>query len=394
MSIPSEYYTAEDNLTNNWNPFDTGDQQVVRDIFNRLGEELAIDFLEVAEGGDIRFNKIDMSNGQLSGFSYYPGERGDPLAGDVFIANNYDADGGNTHGTDGWFTIVHEIGHALGLKHPFEGIHQLPVEEENTQYTVMTYTAKGVTGIDFGHEEGSCIAHFPFDKFPDAFQLYDVAALQALYGANTDYASEADRYDLSSLTDNGDYTLIWDAGGNDTIDLSGTTKENKIFLAEGKLSSVDIDSTEEQIERTVENYLLQGCSEAEVREWVESVYSDPDVQQYLYTGEDTLSIAQGVLIENVVTGSGDDIIYGNSLDNLIVSGEGNDWIYLSDGGYDIVMGGRGNDKVYVEGVSSEYLLKDVEADRWLVEALNEENSYVELWNVETIVFSDKAVTLG
>ncbi len=390
-SIPAEY-TANNDLTDNWNPFDAKERQIVRDIFDRLGEELAITFEETADG-DIRFNKVNTNEG-VNGFSYYPSYSDDPLGGDVFISNSYDEEGSNAPGSDAWLTIVHEIGHALGLKHPFEGAVQLPDNEDNTLYTVMTYTGKGITDIEFNYNSGHCTAHFPFNDSPDAFQLYDVMALQALYGANTNHASEADSYALSNLSHNGDYALIWDTGGNDTIDLSLTTGENHIMLQDGKLSSVDIDPVTAQIDEDILYFVKHGCSEAEAKEWVESVYSNPDVLQYLYTGEENFSIAQGVLVENLLTGSGDDTIYDNSLDNIIKSGGGDDNIYLFEGGYDIVMGGTGEDKVHLEGSVSNYLIRDLEADRWLVEAKGETEVFVELWDVEEIIFTDETMFLA
>ena len=390
-SIPTEY-TANNDLTDNWNSFDTQEREIVRDIFDRLGEELTITFEEVADG-DIRFNKVDTNEG-VSGFSYYPSYDDDPLGGDVFISNSYDEEGSNAPGSDAWLTIVHEIGHALGLKHPFEGAVQLPNNEDNTLYTIMTYTGKGITDIEFSYNSGHCSAHFPFNDSPDAFQLYDVMALQALYGANMKYASEADSYALSNLSKNGDYALIWDTGGNDTIDLSLTTGENHIMLQDGKLSSVDIDPVAAQIDEDIPYFVKHGCSEAEAREWVESIYSDPDVLQYLYTGEENLSIAQGVLVENLITGSGDDVIYDNSLDNIIKSGAGDDNIYLFEGGYDIVMGGIGEDKVHLEGSISNYLIRDLETDRWLVEEKGEAEVFVELWDVEEIIFTDETMFLA
>ena len=392
-TIPPEYYETGDKLTRNWHPFTDNERQIVHNIFAKLAQQIDIEFVEVSEGGEIRYNKIDMDSSK-TGFSYYPDSNGRKLAGDVFIANDYDENGSNAPGTDAWLTFVHETGHALGLKHPFEGTHQLSDEEDNTLYTVMTYTAKGTTKIEFSYDNEVCRAHFPINTAPDAYQLYDIMALQSIYGANTHTSTESDTYDLSQLSHNGKYALIWDAGGNDTIDLSKTDGENHIFLKDGTLSSVDLDSIERQIDRAVSYFVMHGCEKTHAKEWVESVFDDPDVQRFLYMGENNLAISQGVRIENVITGNGNDIIYDNALDNIIKSGGGNDQIYLSEGGYDIVMGDSGNDRVYLDGISSDYLVYHADADRWLLEAVNTENSHIELWGVETIVFDDGSFSLA
>jgi hypothetical protein len=67
-------------------------------------------------------------------------------------------------GSWGYETLLHEIGHALGLKHPFEGAPTLAASLDNTANTVMSYTQSGG----------------PYATFSP----YDVAALLWLYGSD------------------------------------------------------------------------------------------------------------------------------------------------------------------------------------------------------------------
>lgn len=67
-------------------------------------------------------------------------------------------------GTQGYETLLHEIGHALGLDHPFEGDYVLPVAEDHTNNSVMSYTMAG--------------------DYKTGFQAYDLMALQWIYGGD------------------------------------------------------------------------------------------------------------------------------------------------------------------------------------------------------------------
>lgn len=59
-------------------------------------------------------------------------------------------------------------------------------------------------------------------------------------------------------------------------------------------------------------------------------------------GRAFITIAQGTLIENAVTGDGHDVIMGNSGNNLLIGMRGNDTL-LGGAGDDILEGGMGND---------------------------------------------------
>ncbi|HEX8308565.1 MAG TPA: M10 family metallopeptidase C-terminal domain-containing protein [Allosphingosinicella sp.] len=147
--------------------------------------------------------------------------------------------------------------------------------------------------------------------------MYDIAAMQAVYGAN--YATRAGDtvygfhstagspvYDFSRYSQ--PVICIWDGGGVDTIDLSGYTISQNLCLVEGSFSNVG------------------GL-----------------------TGN--LSIAFGAVIENAVGGSGADILIGNASSNSLSGGPGNDFL---DGGLgaDQLIGGSGDDVFLVDAGDS------------------------------------------
>ncbi len=223
--------------------------------------------------------------------------------GDVWI-NNADANNSSgkigIKGGDGFQTLLHEIGHALGLKHPGDynagggknpGPY-LPSAEDNYKYSIMSYHRFP------GHRE----------VFPTTPMLYDIAAIQALYGKNNNTRSGDSTYSW----DNPFVATIWDAGGNDTISAANQSLDAVINLNAGEFSSIgstgQIDSVTGRSTKIIDN----------------------------------LAIAFDVLIENAIGGSGNDTLIGNSVSNVLQGGRGNDTLIGRSGG-DTLIGNDGID---------------------------------------------------
>jgi serralysin len=157
-------------------------------------------------------------------------------------------------------TMLHEIGHALGLKHSFEsflGTPVLPIAEENRRYTVMSYVPPpGTTGE----------AATPM--------LYDIAALQLLYGTNS--ATRAGNTVYTRSVGAPIVETIWDGGGIDLIE-AATQDRAFIDLREGMFSTI---------------------------------------------GSHNLAIAYGTVIENARGGAGHDLLNGNNSANRLDGGAG------------------------------------------------------------------------
>ncbi len=272
-------------------------------------------FREVADTttdvGDLRFAWTSApADGGIGagvwGWATYPNAWW-PAAGDVWIStlgSGTDRNQGWGAGSSNFSSLLHEIGHAVGLKHPFEGSNRLPVALDSSQYSVMSYTEGPNSLFVRVTQEGSSIRWESFNVQPDTPMLLDIAAAQYLYGANMAYRTGDDVYRFDPSVPF--MRTIWDAGGSDTISIANFTRGSTIDLRAGSFSSISILSD----------------TGAGIN-W----QSPPPTPTY--NGTNNLAIAYGVVIENAIGGGGNDTLVGNDAANRLQGGGGNDAL---DGG--------------------------------------------------------------
>jgi Ca2+-binding RTX toxin-like protein len=298
------------------------------------------DFVEVAETasdhGEIRaaFTSHDMS-ANTGGYAFQ-GNNQTPtsVVGDIWI-NTSLAGQSFDQGTDNYNILLHEVGHALGLKHPFEA-PVIPAPYDNQRYTVLSYTtASPYFAVGFNIGSGS-ISTSSTRAIVTTPMVLDIAAAQLLYGAETDTAAGDDVYTYVQ----GDTTIqsLYDAGGTDTIDVSSFTRNNVIDLRAGGYSSIGLWTEAEQ----TAHYQAQ-TPHASFDNFIAQQYANNDA----YEWRDNLGIALSTVIENAKAGSGNDIITGNDAANRLEGAGGNDTL---DGGagIDTLIGGAGDDVYYTD----------------------------------------------
>lgn len=260
---------------------------LVQQAVNLFNDVANVRLTSTSGVGDITFGAHEFPNFGLYGFAYFPSGAG--LAGDIWLNNTITTVRNPVRGDEGWVTILHELGHALGLKHPFEDGVLLPSSVDSNKFSVMSYSAHPVTDL----------------VWPSTLMLYDIQALQHLYGANRSTRASDTTYfgsgpgSFNPLADNDAViATIWDGGGFDTFDASNQTRAVRIDLREGHFSSIG-------------------------------------------SLTDNVAVAFGAVIENAKGGRGNDTLTGNAHGNVLTGGAGDD----------VLDGQGGNDTAAYAGAS-------------------------------------------
>ena len=195
-------------------------------------------------------------------------------------------------GTAGWFLLLHEIGHTLGLKHPHDdGGTGRP-----------TFSQLGFSGLDndfltmMSYEDDYNFNLAAYD--PATPMILDVLALQYLYGKNMLTNAGDSRF---ILTNTNYYETLWDASGSDVIDQSGASEGWYIVLPNSYVSSL-VD--------TKAGFAMP----------MSSVNLPSPTSLYWLAGD----------FENVIGSAYSDQIYLSSMNNVVNGGLGTDYAYFND----------------------------------------------------------------
>ncbi|CAN5468848.1 hypothetical protein BH10PSE7_BH10PSE7_14230 [soil metagenome] len=315
QSKPGGYWHVGDDEDKSFTAFTDPQELWARRAIQLWEDVVSINFIDNEHSGsaDIRFMNT-YNGGAGTAHAYLPGST--YHTGDIWVHADKVDNFSFWYGLLAVKTLIHEIGHTLGLAHP--GNYDASDSEDPTyaedakylqdshQYTVMSYFGPDNTGA----------VHWASPQTP---MLHDIYVLQQRYGANLATRTGDTVYGFNSNAGNPVYDFninvnpvlaIWDANGTDTLDLSGNDWNQDIDLSPGRFTSA-------------------------------------------LGGKDNIAIAYSCWIENARAGGGDDRAFGNIYANSLRGNEGDDTLYGMQGddylagnaGKDHLFGSTGNDEM-------------------------------------------------
>ncbi|MDQ1902648.1 M10 family metallopeptidase [Paracoccus sp. WLY502] len=310
--------------THNFAPLNLVQRAAARSALDNYAAVSNLTFTEISETSTaeatLRFALSDLPH---TAWAYFPSKA--PEGGDTWLNQSSGAYSDPVKGNYANVTFLHELGHALGLEHPHER-YVMPGNRDSLEYSVMSYRSYlGSTEHAYVNERWG---------FVQSLMMYDIAAIQHIYGANYTTNSGNTVYAWSPKTGemfinghgqgapgaNRVFQTVWDGGGIDTYSFAHYTTALSIDLRPGQWTTT----------------------------------SRQQLAQLRYDGSETAAgnIANALLhkgnaqslIENAVGGSMNDLIIGNGAANALYGRSGNDRLY-GGAGHDRLFGGAGADQL-------------------------------------------------
>lgn len=343
-------------------------QNATREILKGYSAVANVTFKEVAETasvhGDLRYAESDATG---TAWAYLPTTH--PVGGDAWFNNSKNMFDNPGKGSYAWTAIIHETGHAMGLKHPHEAAGSfgaMPVDKDSMEYTVMSYRSYVGASTGTGFTNGST-------SYAQTLMMYDIAAVQKMYGANYSTNAGDTVYTWSPTTGqmfingvgqwspagNKIFMTLWDGGGVDTYDFSNYSSGVKVNLDPGGWTTT---------------------STAQLASLGSGKVAVGNIANALLYNNNPAS-----LIENAIGTAAADTILGNAANNVLTG----------KGGNDILDGRGGSDTAVYSGARANYSWVSQSDGSWKITDLRSgsPDGVDTLKNIENLRFSDQTVAL-
>ena len=301
---------------------------IVEAGFDNVEMVVDLTFVQVedAPSANIEFQLVEEVGGGFAGYAQFPNNESNSFVviGELYVEPEVSN------------TTIHEIGHALGLEHPHDGVN-FPLVEESDDVGLHNLNNALMTTMSYNLPVDPLRPDLEIDAYEINLMALDIAALQEMYGANMNTATGDDTYGHTMYLE-----CIWDAGGEDSIDFSEAVGDSVIDLRAATLEAAEGGGGYFSFIYDGANYTTGGYTIANgvVIEHGTGGYGDDEI-----TGNQAANTLKGnVGADTMDGGNGRDMVKGGQNDDRVSGGNGNDTV-AGEKGDDVVHGNKGKDRV-------------------------------------------------